>query len=334
MRALLNVLFWVGLDEGIYVMGGLGYNKQGRLRLTCRDIEVYHPASDSWTQKKPMPNGVSGTALAFDNKIFILGDGNEQIHVYDPQSEQWSRTTDRPHAYGSAAVALYENRLYLIGGHNQDFVQTNEVYVGVIEKTPDSLTFIPGESIGSSRTFCVQLGDIDQDGDLDVFAANYGQPNRVWFNDGQAHFNESGQLLGTAASHAVALGDLDGNGTLDAFVANVEDQSDRVWLNDGQGQFTRSLELSGLNAVHGLALVDLDQDEDLDLVLAQGSANTVWSNDGKGTFTTAHTPLGQALSSSVSSGDLNGDGTVDLIFANSHLTRPTEGAANEVWLNQ
>ena len=76
----------------------------------------------------------------------------------------------------------------------------------------------------------MSLGDVDGDGDLDAFVANFSQGNRVWLNDGSGSFTDSGQSLGTWWSYSVSLGDVDGDGDLDAFVANWN-QGNRVWLN-------------------------------------------------------------------------------------------------------
>jgi len=83
-------------------------------------------------------------------------------------------------------------------------------------------TFIDsGQALGNGDSIASALGDLDGDGDRDVFVANTsGQPNEVWLNDGNGNFTDSGQALGSANSTDVALGDLDGDGDLDAFVAN------------------------------------------------------------------------------------------------------------------
>ena len=43
-------------------------------------------------------------------------------------------------------------------------------------------------SLGDSSSQGVGLGDLDGDGDLDAFVANYNQPNRVWLNSGSGTF--------------------------------------------------------------------------------------------------------------------------------------------------
>jgi hypothetical protein len=37
-----------------------------------------------------------------------------------------------------------------------------------------------GQSLGGSTSNAVALGDVDGDGDIDVFVANYDEPNKVW----------------------------------------------------------------------------------------------------------------------------------------------------------
>ena len=74
------------------------------------------------------------------------------------------------------------------------------------------------------------MGDVDGDGDLDAFVANYSQGNKVWLNDGSGVFTDSSQSLGNSDSLGVSMGDVDGDGDLDAFVANSY-QGNKVYLN-------------------------------------------------------------------------------------------------------
>lgn len=68
----------------------------------------------------------------------------------------------------------------------------------------------------------VAVGDVDNDGDLDVFVAEFG-PDCLYLNDGKAKFTEVGAASGLTDprwSSAATFLDYDKDGKLDLFVAN------------------------------------------------------------------------------------------------------------------
>jgi len=174
----------------------------------------------------------------------------------------------------------------------------------------------------------VALGDLDNDGDLDLFVANElgGTFNRVYLNNGSGGFTDTGQSLGSAHSYDCELGDLDGDGDLDAFVAN-QHSANEVWLNNGSGTFSAKAHVWWGGFSLGVALGDVDGDGDLDAFVANGGqANKVWLNDGSGGFTDSGQNLGSNASYHVALGDVDGDGDLDAYVANTN-----EG--NRVWFN-
>ncbi|NQU19676.1 MAG: VCBS repeat-containing protein [Candidatus Nealsonbacteria bacterium] len=190
-----------------------------------------------------------------------------------------------------------------------------------------------GQRLGNYFSLEVSLGDLDSDGDLDAFVANY-YGNRVWVNDGQGTFSDSGQSLGSSKNGDVSLGDLDGDGDLDALVAKFDYEANQVLLNDGAGTFSDSGQTLGSSSSWDVSLGDLDGDGDLDAFVANVSAqaNRVWLNDGQGTFSDSGQSLGNSNSSmGVSLGDLDGDGDLDAFVV--EVTLAGASAPNRVWLN-
>jgi len=188
-----------------------------------------------------------------------------------------------------------------------------------------------GQSLGSSGSFVVALGDVDGDGDLDALIVNHPGTNKVWLNDGNGNFTDSGQAL-DSSYFGGALGDLDGDGDLDAYLTGGS-SPDKVWLNDGNGNFTDSGQNLGLSIPYSwdIALGDLDSDNDLDAFVVNTTLNKVWLNDGNGNFSDSGQNLGSSDSRGVALGDLDSDGDLDAFIANGD--RNLTGNANKVWLN-
>lgn len=117
--------------------------------------------------------------------------------------------------------------------------------------------------------------DYDNDGDLDLFVANYG-PDAIWRNNGDGTFTEVAQGTPVAADHhstTAAWGDYDNDGWPDVFVAaflgDEPEAPDHLFRNV-QGTFadaTPALILTK-GASHGVRWADYDADGDLDLALA------------------------------------------------------------------
>lgn len=199
-------------------------------------------------------------------------------------------------------------------------------------------------SIGGGQVALIALGDVDGDGFVDAITAGWRWngsvpcPNRVWLNNGQGNFSESGQLLdeGSSHVHGLALGDLNGDGALD-LVMGIQDQSrgGRVYLNDGQGNFTEGQDLEGA-LTNNVALGDFDGDGALDVFLTSSRRpNAVSLNDGTGAFQDSGLQLGDngIWSWDVAVGDFNADNKVDAFVAICQASDTSRGALAQVWLN-
>ena len=102
------------------------------------------------------------------------------------------------------------------------------------------ISFDPERIAGSilpPLTLALAVADIDRDGDNDVVTGNFGQPNRLFLNDGEGQFGAGqgveigigNEVLGTTA---IALGDVNGDGWIDVIEGNLGSRT-RVFLNNG-----------------------------------------------------------------------------------------------------
>ncbi len=66
------------------------------------------------------------------------------------------------------------------------------------------------------------FGDMDNDGDLDIYVTNSRQESLIFINNGKGVFAESHTTTGGSVyyGHGCALGDLDGDGDLDMVVGS------------------------------------------------------------------------------------------------------------------
>jgi VCBS repeat-containing protein len=220
-------------------------------------------------------------------------------------------------------------------GANSDYdafvVGTGEVYLGVNDGNG---TFVTSPLVQDSLTRDgAAFGDLNGDGNLDVFVAGDG-PERVWINDGQGNLTQVTNVTtaNDSNNYDVELGDINGDGTLDAVVASNGSTANRIWLNDGSGtNFTAgaSLNYAGKTTTYDVAVADIDKDGDLDIIEANAGVNRIWLNQGGGVFSTANViDFGSAAENSrdVAVADLNNDGYLDIFIAN-------EDSGNTVWLN-
>jgi hypothetical protein len=135
------------------------------------------------------------------------------------------------------------------------------------------------------------FSDLDNDGDLDLYLANDGQPNRLYENLPQENdplgigfrlwdTYETAEVGDRGSGMGVSSGDWDGDGYYDLIVTNWHDELNAIYRNQTQEKgylnflySTYRIGMMGLGnnmTGWGTILADFDHDTDLDLLTVNG----------------------------------------------------------------
>jgi len=179
---------------------------------------------------------------------------------------------------------------------------------------------IPGRSARQTNWV-----DYDNDGDLDVYAADRQGKNKLFRNDAGTFrqvFADGGPTVFRSTVGACWF-DMDGDGNLDLFLADQSGAADAMFRNDGHAfaDLAPRLGMTGPPRTQdeggvGCAVGDYDNDGRLDLFVANYGHNQLYHNNGDGTFTDVAKQLGvDAENHAVSAdwGDYDDDGYLDLM---------------------
>jgi len=129
----------------------------------------------------------------------------------------------------------------------------------------------------------VGLGDINNDGLIDIFFNSNLEENRLYLNKGNFEFEDITEIAGIAGtkswSTGVSLADINADGFLDIYVSNSGDikgdnKQNELFINNGNLTFTEMASEYGLDdtgySTHA-AFFDYDRDGDLDCYLLNNS---------------------------------------------------------------
>ncbi len=190
-------------------------------------------------------------------------------------------------------------------------------------------------------TYAAAFADVDNDGYLDLYLANYGvgARNTLYRNNGDGTFTDITDSAGAGDrswSWGAIFGDVNGDGFQDLYVVNGRypaGEPNHLFLNNGDGTFQDFSRESGTNDGNwglGAVFADVDNDGDLDLYVSNYiGPNKLFINDGSGHFEDMSEAAGLAdngWGKGPSFGDVDHDGDLDLYEGDCKF-------ANKLYLN-
>ena len=221
--------------------------------------------------------------------------------------------------------------LYLVQGGDVDAKDdqfTNKLYRNLNGKLFEDVTEAAGVG-DAGYGMGVAAGDIDNDGDADLYVTNVG-PNVLFRNEGDGTFTDISSASGLdhpGWGASAAFADYNSDGLLDLYVVNYinwaphqeiecfsggagrdychpdnyrSPAADVLYKNEGNGLFSDVTHAAGIDrvAANGLGIVpgDFNNDQNIDFYIANdGDPNQLWLNNGDGTFTDRALMTGAAV---------------------------------------
>ena len=212
---------------------------------------------------------------------------------------------------------------FLFNQHNQLFRNNGNGTYSDVSATSGIQTLAGVPAPFAGITWAIQFVDFDEDGDVDIIAADDqgGIPSAAFMgvdrgfaqfytNDGTGHFTVNTDDLFIGEFMGVASADFNGDGSIDTFLTNfgdyflpligvpttVNEYSSRWFFGDGDGGWTDP-GIGSLNANvfgWGCSAQDFDNDGDTDilyqggldmhLLLDSSNSGAMYVNDGSGNF--------------------------------------------------
>ncbi len=255
---------------------------------------------------------------------------------------------------------LGENRLLQNQGDGT-FVDVTEEAGEVTACGPHHRT----DYVGCYRTMASSWGDVDLDGDLDLYVGNYGyvdetegtqqvdmepaEPDFLYLNDGDGTFTNASALLPDefqdGYTYVGGFYDFDNDGDLEVYTVNDfgTKYPNRVLWNEGGALVWDPSDLSGLvvsGTGMGLGIADFNDDGWLDLAIPEWNRNRllmsepdsgtrgIWVDEADSSGFVPDAERDQKVGWGTEVGDIDNDGDLDIVSQYGHVAND-----NPIWEN-
>lgn len=354
-----------GLDVEMYGMGcAIGdYDNDGYddIYITAVDgSHLFHNLGNGKFAGVTAKAGVGSPGFATGAAWFDY-DNDGKLDLIVDHYVDWSINTDQtcsldgkdksyctPELYKGQSVTLYHNEG---NGRFKDVTKAAGLYDA------------------SDKALGIALIDYDDDGWMDLLITNDTQPNKLYRNNHDGTFTETGFLAGVAFSDAgkaragmgTDVADYDSSGRQSLVIGNFTDESMALYHNDGQGLFTDQAMSAGIGLPSAKSLTfstfffdyNLDGLPDIfalnghvadDISVVQPTLNyaeppLLFRNLGHGKFEDVSKKVGPAMQQPVvgrgaAYADIDNDGDLDLLLTTSNgparLLRNDNGNQNDM----
>jgi hypothetical protein len=166
----------------------------------------------------------------------------------------------------------------------------------------------------------VEVGDLNNDGQLDIIAAYDGLGLRSWLGDGYGNWQVATSPATSGQYNDIQIGDVNNDGKPD--VVGLKQGSVSVWRGDGSGNgWSSDVGPSAIGTYNAAHLKDVNLDGNLDIVAAASGTGIrkgvqVFLGNDNGTWSNGDTNLPTNVKfNGIISADFNNDGKPDIVAA-------------------
>jgi len=198
--------------------------------------------------------------------------------------------------------------------------------------TNETATRLPIGTFSSTRA---QFGDVDNDGDLDLYLTNGGAVSRfgtgrgkLWLNDGTGVYTDvtatNTPVQNTTEPQDCIFGDVDGDFDLDLLIGSTSTNQGKLYKNDGTGVFT-AVTFVNDNNCYSYDFGDMDGNGSLDVLGANANPTSINSelalfNNGSGVFSVGSFTGSNTDDNDSKFLDIDNDGDLDIIIGSLSST--------------